>query len=330
MTLRTTLLASAAVIWAGVALGQALDLSRGGPTEVTATDGIEWRQADQVVIAHGNAKAIRDGVTIDADRLMARYRPRGGAAAAPTTGESPASSSEIWRFEADGQVQISTATDRAAGDRAVYDIDQAVMVLTGRDLWLTTQDSRITARDSLEYWTPRRMAVARGAAVVTTQDGRRIQGDTIVGYFLEAAPEPPVRGARPAAARPGQPPAGQQAATLAGAPASGPPSVPGAGSKLDRVEAFGNIEIRTATEIVRGDRAVYSPVSGIARVLGNVRITRGENQLNGQEAIVDLTANTARLVSSPGARVQGLIVPNSEQPGADQPGGTRPRPGGRP
>lgn len=325
MTPRAMLVATVVVGWAGVTLGQPLDLSRGGPTEVTATDGIEWRQADQVVIAHGTAKAIRDGVTVDADRLLARYRPRGGATAAPATGENPASSSEIWRFEADGRVQISTATDRAAGDRAIYDIDQAVMVLTGRDLWMTTQDSRITARDSLEYWTPRRMAVARGAAVVTTQDGRRMQGDTIVGYFLENAPEPPARGARPAApARPAPAQAGAQSATLAGAPTGGPAAPPGAGSKLDRVEAFGNIEIRTTTEIVRGDRAVYSPVSGIARVLGNVRITRGENQLNGQEAIVDLTANTARLVASPGARVQGLIVPNSEQPAA----GPRPTPRG--
>ncbi len=313
----TALLATVMLGWAAGALGQPLDLSRGGPTDVTATDGIEWRQADQVVIAHGNAQAIRDGVTVDADRLLARYRPRGGAAAAPATGENPASSSEIWRFEADGQVQISTATDRAAGDRAIYDIDQAVMVLTGRDLWMTTQDSRITARDSLEYWTPRRMAVARGAAVVTTQDGRRLQGDTIVGYFLENAPEPPARGARPAraAATPAPVAPGQQSATLAG----GPAAPPGAGSKLDRVEAFGNIEIRTTTEIIRGDRAVYSPVSGVARVLGNVRITRGENQLNGQEAIVDLTANNARLVASPGARVQGLIVPNSEQPATGQP-----------
>ena len=36
---------------------QPLDLSGGGPVEVTATDGIEWRQNEQVVVARGNAKA---------------------------------------------------------------------------------------------------------------------------------------------------------------------------------------------------------------------------------------------------------------------------------
>jgi len=292
----------------GLALAQALDLSQGGPTDITARDGIEWRQQEQVVIALGDARAIRDGVTVQANRLLARYRPRAGAAAPAASGsETPASSSEIWRFEADGNVRISTATDRAVGDRAVYDIDQAVMVLTGRDLWMTTQDSRITARDSLEYWPPRRMAVARGAAVVTTTDNRRIQADTLVGYFLEAPAEPgPAPAATPAAA-----PAGASA-TLPGTPGA-PRNVPGAGSKLDRVEAFGNVEIRTAAEVVRGDRAVYSPVTGLARVLGGVRITRGQNQLNGQEALVDLRAGTARLLA-PGGRVQGLIVPGGEQP----------------
>jgi len=35
--------------------------------------------------------------------------------------------------------------------------------------------------------------------------------------------------------------------------------------------------------------------------------------LNGQEAIVNMRTGVARLVSSPGARVQGLVVPKEEQ-----------------
>jgi lipopolysaccharide export system protein LptA len=98
---------------------------------------------------------------------------------------------------------------------------------------------------------------------------------------------------------------------------------PGEGSKIDRVEAFGNIEIRTAEEVVRGERGVYSPQTGMARLLGNVRITRGDNQLNGQEAIVDLKSGVSRLVSAPGQRVQGLIMPQENQPASVQlPGAT--------
>jgi lipopolysaccharide export system protein LptA len=110
------------------------------------------------------------------------------------------------------------------------------------------------------------------------------------------------------------------------APGSAGANVPGAG-KLDRVEVFGNVEIRTPTEVVRGDRGVYSPQTGMARLLGNVRITRGDNQLNGREAIVNLRTGVSRLVSAPGARVQGLVVPQQSEPAGGGASGT-PRAGG--
>jgi lipopolysaccharide export system protein LptA len=303
------------------AAGQNLDLNQGGPIEITATDGIEWRQQEQVVIARGDARAVRDAVTVDAERLIARYRPRnatpGAAPPAPAAaGESPLSGGEIWRLEAEGNVRVTSATERAEGQRAVYDMDQAVMVLSGRGLSLTTPDQTITARDSLEYWPQRRMAVARGGAVVLTSDNRRITADTLVAYFLEAAPA-----ATPAAAP----------APTAAAPASRPPiaGLPGAGegSRVDRVEAYGGVEIRTAEEVVRGDRGVYSPQTGLARLVGGVRITRGENQLNGQEAIVNLRSGVSRLVSAPGTRVQGLVLPGQQQPTqAEVPQAQRPAP----
>jgi lipopolysaccharide export system protein LptA len=315
----------AALLAAGMpARAQTLDLTQGGPIEITSDDGIEWRQQDQVVIARGNARAVRDGVTIDADRLIARYRPRSGAAAEPRpqAGASPVSGSEIWRLEAEGNVRITSASEVATGSRAVYDMDQAVMVLSGQGLALVTPDQRITARESLEYWPQRRMAVARGGAVVTTSDDRRITADTLVAYFLEN----PAGEARPAA-QPAAQPAVEPAARPAATPARpGIPGLPGGGegSKIDRVEAFGNVEIRTPEEVVRGDSGLYSPQTGMARLLGGVRITRGDNQLNGQEAIVNLRSGVARLVSAPGQRVQGLIVPEQSQPAEAQvaPAGT--------
>ena len=74
---RALLLGAAALVLPLVALAQNIDMSQGGPVDVTASDGIEWRQAEQVVIARGNARAIRAGVTVEADRLLARYRPAG-------------------------------------------------------------------------------------------------------------------------------------------------------------------------------------------------------------------------------------------------------------
>jgi lipopolysaccharide export system protein LptA len=292
-------------------LAQGLDMTKGGPVDITSTDGIEWRQNEQVVIARGDARAIREGVTLRGDRLIARYRPRAGQPAGQPAnsgalGEGPGGGNEIWRIEAEGNVHISTATDQAQGDRAVYDMDQAVMVLTGKNLKLTTPSDTLTARDSLEYWPGKRMSVARGAAVVVTDDNRRVAADTLVGYFL---------------------PEGQTAPAANAAAGGTTRNVPGAGSKLERVEAFGNVEIRTPQEVVRGDRGVYSTVSGMARLLGGVRITRGENQLNGQESIVNMRTGVARLVNTPGSRVQGLIVPNQQSRDAIRVPGSQPQQG---
>ena len=246
-----------------------------------------------------------------------------GTAAAPTrpavAGESPVTGgNEIWRMEAEGDVRISTATDTARGDRAVYDIDQAVLVLTGRAISYATPRQIIVARDSLEYWTQRRMAVGRGAATVITDDGRRIAADTLVAYMLE---DPPANAAPAATRPPASPTPTPPTLTPSGAraPVASAPvrpgtlgtaaAAPGQG-RVDRVELFGNVEIRTETETVRGDRGVYSAVTGMARVLGNVRITRGDNHVAGREALVNLNTGVSRILSQPGQRVQGIITPS--------------------
>jgi len=281
---------------AGPALAQPIDLSRGGQIEVTAAGGFEWRDQEQKVIATGDARATRGTVTVLADKLTALYRKRNAApGAAPASADT--GSNEIYRLEADGKVRIVTPTDEAVGDHAIYDIDQAVLVMTGHGLRLTTPQQVVTARDSLEYWSDRRMSIARGDAVVVTADARQVSADTLVGYSVPTD--------QPAAAKPAAP---ADAASVES-------------SKLERIEAFGNVEIRTATDIVRGERGVYLPEAKLARIVGRVRITHGQNQINGPAADVDMNTGVATMVADPGGRVQGLIVPNDAKTNAAKPGG---------
>jgi lipopolysaccharide export system protein LptA len=289
---------------------QQLDLTHGGPIDITASDGIEWRQVEQEVIARGDAKAVRGQVTVTADRLTAWYRKKGAvevAQPAPVSGlvgDPSTEGNEIYRMQADGHVHIFTPTDQAQGDKATYDLDQSVLVMTGKDLKLTTPNDTITARDDLEYWPQKHMAVARGNAVVVTKDARRVAADTLVAYTTDNPP--------PASATPAPTPA---AAGAAGKPSDDPLAASG---KLQRVEAFGNVSIRTPTDTVTGDRGVYVPDTGMARLAGNVRITRGQNQLNGAEADVNMKTGIATLVAQQAgaarnaARVHGLVVPNDE------------------
>lgn len=294
-------LIGALTLIAGVqsAPAQQLDMAHGGPIAITASDGIEWRQEQRQVTARGNARAVRQNVTVAADRLTAFYRPKGGAAAQPAAqpaqsmiGGTDTGGNEIYRVQAEGGVRIFTPTDQVLGDRAVYDMDQAVLVVTGRNLKLTTPDDVLTARDSLEYWSQKRMAVARGDAVVVTNDGRRLSADTLVAYTTEAP------------ATPGQPPPQpQQQQQSAQDPLA-------ASGKLQKVEAFGHVTIRTVTDTAIGDRAVYVPDTGIARLAGKVRITHGQNQLDGSEAEVNMKTGIARLLAGSSERVQGLVMPN--------------------
>ena len=182
---------------------QQLDLTHGGPIDITARDGIEWRQTEQQVIANGDAKAVRGQVTVMADRLTAWYRKKGTAGTAQPapvaglTGDPSTEGSEIYRMQADGHVRIFTPTDQAQGDKATYDLDQSVLVMTGKNLKLTTPNDTITARDDLEYWPQKHMAVARGNAVVTTNDAKRVAADTLVAYTTD---NPPPASATPAPA----------------------------------------------------------------------------------------------------------------------------------
>ena len=317
-------LGAAATLAPHAATAQAIDLSHGGPVAVTAVGGIDWDQAAQTVTAHEDARAVRGTATVTADRLIAHYRRKAAAPAAPgqpaapppppppPAGSGPAApadagSNEIYRLNAEGKVHIFTATDQAWGDHAVYDIDQAVLVMTGGALRLTTPQDLLTARDAMEYWSAKHMAVARGDASATSNDGRRIKADVLVGYTVDPNAPHPAAAAAP---------------VKKAAPAPGTdPATPG---KLQRVEAYGHVQVRTALEIVTGDRGVYLPDTGLAHVMGNVHITKGENQLNGAAAVVNMKTGLATLTQAPGGRVQGLVVPNgsggSATPAAAAPG----------
>lgn len=312
------LLAAAALLAGSRVRAQGIDMSHGGPVEITSSQGMEWRQQQQEVIARGDARAVRGDVTVTADELIAFYRKKPAAPGTPAApqpaqgkpaqgapvGAVDTGNNEIYRLVANGQVNIYTPTDHATADHAVYDIDQAVLVLTGHNLKITTPQDVLTARDVIEWWSQKHMGVGRGEATVVTNDGRRIYADTLVAYTKPDA----------------QRNAGQKTADQKGNPAVQPvaatPGKPGAdaltgSNKLEKVDAFGNVEVRTQTEVIRGDRGTYDAATDMARIVGHVHITRGLNQLNGDEALVNMRTGVSTLTRVPkGQRVEGLVVPN--------------------
>ena len=203
-------------------------------------------------------------------------------------------------------MHIFTPTDQVAGDEATYDLDQAVLVMTGHNLKLTTPTDVLTARDDLEYWSQRHMAVARGDAVVVTNDGRRIQADTLVAYTTDTPPH-----ARPPSGRTGTGRPGDAGGGEAGAAAPAPRIRSALPASCEKVEAFGHVVGAHRHRHRHRRPGVYVPDTGIARLAGNVRITRGAEPAQRRRGGGEHEDRASPACSPATAgRVQGLVVPN--------------------
>ena len=261
-------------------------------------------------------------------------------APAPAAQENPAGGTEVWKIDAIGKVRIDNKGEQAFANRGVYNVDLGVMtmtgavrlvspaksttafgdeavfdngqqvtVLTGKALRFETPDSKITARDSLEYYQDKNLAVARGDAVAVQND-KRVRADVLTAHLGNT------RGAA-APAKP-DPKAQQKAAKPVPATPGAPATTTNGG--VERIDAFGNVFLSSAESIARGEKAVYTTSTGIAIVTGGVKITRGTNQMNGKQAEVNMNTGVSRILSAamptgPGQRVRALLAPaKSPQP----------------
>ncbi|MCF8479413.1 MAG: hypothetical protein K9H25_03175 [Rhodospirillum sp.] len=270
---------------AGPALGQT---AGGDPLEVFADDGIEWRRDEGLYIANGNAAAIQGTSEVYADRLIARYRPAEGDDG--TTG-----STDVYRMEALGNVRILMPNQTITGDKAVRDMERDVMWLTGDNLRMETSTDIVTARDSLEYWETRDLAVARGNAVSTQKEsGQTITADVLTAYFKDEA-----EGIAPSTPSPAK---GGGAGTGMGMAAP-----VGDQSRVKIMTAVGNVVVVTNEDVIRGDEATYDPASGEATILGTVTITTAGEQMSGNRATVNMRTGVSRLFSDGKGRARALF-----------------------
>ncbi len=85
-----------------------------------------------------------------------------------------------------------------------------------------------------------------------------------------------------------------------------------------RAFARGGIEISTANEVIKAEEVVYDLEKQFAEVLGNIRITRGDNVLLGGMASFDFKSGISRISGSntknpsSSGRVRGVISPQGK------------------
>lgn len=185
---------------------------------------------------------------------------------------------EIFRIDADGAVKLVSPGETAYGDKGVYDVERGLLLLTGDNLRFVTETDVVRARDSLEYWDHQKVAVARGEAIAQRED-QEIGADVLTAYFKPA-----------------------EAGDLV----------------LTTLRADGNVEIKTPSEFASGDGGVYYVRERIATLTGDVKITRGENHMNGEYAEMNLVTGVSRLMGAPpgqssDTRVRGLLTPENDK-----------------
>lgn len=151
------------------AVAGGLDFASGSkdmPIEITADNGIEWEKNKEILIASGNAKASRGGITVLAEVLRAYYRKK-------TTGGT-----DLIRLDAAGGVKIFSDTESMEGQTAVLDFEQAILKVDGKKVIYKAGPDTITANQQMEYWERQKMAVARGNAVAIHK-GKTLRADVL-------------------------------------------------------------------------------------------------------------------------------------------------------
>lgn len=255
-----------------IAFAETGDVSPNGTTdpshnqvEVSADGSLEWYEEQGLYVARDKAQAIRGDLTVTADLLTAHKRE---AAPAGKKGATSSDTGDLDKLTAEGHVVIVKGKATITGDKAVNDVDKHVILVTGNDLRYETDKQVVTARESLEYWDDKKIAVARGHAIAVQGD-RHISGDILTAEFRDQ---------------------------------------PNGSSQLYKMTAVGNVTVLTKTDIVRGDKGVYDAVRDTAIITGHVRITRPDGtELTGDVAEADFAANQSRLLNQGSGRVRALL-----------------------
>lgn len=260
--------------------GFGLDSNKKDPIEISAENGIEWKRDTRTYTARGNALAQQGGTSIAADTLIAYLDDQ----------------DELSHWEAIGNVKIQTSQSTSYGDRAQYQESSRLLVLTGRNLKVVTDNQTVTARDQIEYWRDKDVVVAKGAVVIVRpQKNTTIHSDEATAYFRDKVDDPAT-----------------------------PEDETGDGSEIYQVEAEGHVRVDRKEQTAFSQHLAYNPDTEIAVLTGNVVIHSKDNTYRGARAELDLKNDISRLLPAPGQRVFTTIKPKDKDNATDA--GTQPVP----
>jgi lipopolysaccharide export system protein LptA len=209
---------------------------------------------------------VRGQLDVRADELIAYYRER------------PDGTAEVWQLDANGNVRISSQTEKAFSEHATYDFDNDRLLLTGKRPRVVTGDGEISADGQIQYRTNDKVVIASGNAQAKQPD-RDIRADVLTIFLRDRVQNQ---------------------------------------SRLSRIEAEKDVVVVTAKETIMADKGLYEDESGLATFSGSVKVSNDGNTLAGCRGEVNLKTGVSRMTGcgapgSPDSRVRGVIVPGGSR-----------------
>lgn len=138
------------------------------PIEITA-DQLEVQQDNQLAIFKGNVIAIQGEMTMKSAIMNVYYKPN-------ASGDN-----EIYKIDASGKVDFTSAEEKAIGDKALLMVAEEKLYLTGNvEL---ERENNILRGQKLEYNTKTGRSILTGGATAE-QINQGEKGGRVKGVFL--------------------------------------------------------------------------------------------------------------------------------------------------
>jgi lipopolysaccharide export system protein LptA len=156
--------------------------------------------------------------------------------------------------------------------------------------------------DTLEVQQDKQLAIFRGKVDVVQGD-TRLRSDELFVHYRDRNSQPPANQARQPAK-----PAGNQAIVPGGPDAS----------SITKVEAKGSVFVSTPKERAQGDLGIYDVEKKTITITGNVLLTSDQSTVRCARAVMYQDSGRSTCDPVAGGRVQGVIIPNSDQQPSNQ------------
>ena len=229
-------------------------------TKITADKKVDIYQKENKIVAVGNAKASKDNININADKLTAFF---GKSDKLPNKGKT-----EITKFYADGNVEITSEQGKAWGNSFEYSAKNNTAVLKGKTSKLQSEKATISASKSITYLISHNKAIAIGD-VVADNGKNKIYSDKMEAYFIKDQNNK---------------------------------------TDLERVEIPKNPKVITETGEIKAKTGIYYPQTGMVMLFEDVEILHNGNIMKGDRAETNLNTGISKILAGGTKRVEGYIL----------------------